>query len=39
MKVREFYEALSRNYGALLTLGEAEMLKGFVMTTVNKYRK
>jgi hypothetical protein len=39
MKIREFYEALSRNYGALLTLGEAEMLKGFVMTTVNKYRK
>ena len=36
MKVREFYEALSRNYDALLTLGEAEMLKGFVMTTVNK---
>ena len=35
-KVREFYEALSRNYDALLTLGEAEMLKGFVMTTVNK---
>ena len=36
MKVREFYEPLSRNYDALLTLGEAEMLKGFVMTTVNK---
>ena len=35
-KIREFYEALSRNYDALLTLGEADMLKGFVMTTVNK---
>jgi hypothetical protein len=36
MKIQEFYEALSRNYGALLTLGEADMLEGFVMTTVNK---
>ncbi len=34
--IREFYESLSRNYDALLTLGEATMLKGFVMTTVNK---
>lgn len=35
-KIREFYESLSWNYDALLTLGEVEMLKGFVMTTVNK---
>ncbi|XP_028405760.1 uncharacterized protein LOC114528332 [Dendronephthya gigantea] len=35
-KIREFYEALSRNYEALLTLGEGDMLKGFVMTTINK---
>lgn len=30
-KIREFYESLSRNYDALLTLGEVEMLKGFDM--------
>jgi hypothetical protein len=35
-KIREFYEALSRNHDALLTLGEGDMLTGFVMTTVNK---
>ena len=36
VKIRDFYEMLSKNYDALLTLGEADMLKGFVMTTVNK---
>ena len=34
-KVREFYEVLSKNY-ALQTLGEADMLRGFVMTTLKK---
>ena len=36
VKIRDFYETLSKNYDALLTLGEADMLKGFVMTIVNK---
>ena len=36
VKIRDFYETLSKDYDALLTLGEADMLKGFVMTTVNK---
>ena len=35
-KIHDFYEKLSRNYDALLTLGEKEILKGFVMTTLNK---
>ena len=35
-KVRDFYERLSKNYDALQTLGEADMLKGFVMTTIRK---
>lgn len=35
-KVREFYEKLSNNYDALHTLGEADMLRGFVMTTLKK---
>ena len=35
-KVREFYEVLSKNYDALQTLGEADMLRGFVMTTLKK---
>ena len=34
--VREFYEVLSKNYDALQTLGEADMLRGFVMTTLKK---
>ena len=35
-RVTEFYEKVSRNYDALQTLGEADMLKGFVMSTLNK---
>ena len=35
-KVRDFYESLSKNYDGLQTLGEADMLKGFVMTTIRK---
>ena len=35
-RVREFYEKLSKNFDALQTLGEGEMLKGFVLSTVNK---
>ena len=35
-KVREFYEVLSKNYDALQTLGEADMLRGFVMMTLKK---
>ena len=35
-KVQEFYDKLSRNYDALDTLGQADMLKGLVMTTLNK---
>ena len=35
-RVREFYERLSENFDALQTLGEGEMLKGFVLSTLNK---
>eukprot|EP00794_Sanderia_malayensis_P002861 gene2861-3307_t len=35
-KIQEFYESLTKNNDALLTLGEEEMLRGFVMTTLNK---
>ena len=35
-RVKEFYESLSKNHDALQTLGEAEMLRGFVMTTIKK---
>ena len=35
-KIQKFYEKVSQNFDALLTLGEAEMLRGFVMTTLNK---
>ena len=35
-KVQEFYDKLTRSYDALETLGESEMLKGFVLTTLNK---
>ena len=31
-----FYEQLFKNFDALQTLGESDMLKGFVLTTVNK---
>ena len=36
LKIQEFYESVSTNYDALLTMGEADMLRGFVMSTLNK---
>ena len=36
LKVQEFYEIVSRNHDALLTLGEADILRGIVMSTLNK---
>ena len=36
LKIQEFYESVSRNYDALLTMGEADMLRGLVMSTLNK---
>ena len=35
-KVCEFYESLCKNYDALQTLGEEAMLKGLVVSTLNK---
>eukprot|EP00795_Rhopilema_esculentum_P006372 gene6372-biopygen7981 len=35
-KIQEFYDKLTKNYDALLTLDEENMLRGFVMTTLNK---
>ena len=35
-KVQEFYDKLTRSYDALEALGESEILKGFVLTTLNK---
>lgn len=35
-KVREFYETLCKNYDALQTLGKDSMLKGLVVSTLNK---
>jgi len=35
-KVRDSYERLSKNYDALPTRGEEDMLRGFVMTTLKK---
>ena len=35
-KIQEFYEKVSKNYDALLTMGEADMLRGFVISTLNK---
>ena len=35
-RVREFYKKLSKNFDALQTLGEGEMFKGFVLSTLNK---
>jgi len=35
-KVKDFYERLSKNFNALQTLGEGKMLKGLVMSTLNK---
>ena len=36
IKMQEFYETVSKNHDALLTLGEANMLRGFVMATLDK---
>ena len=36
LKVQEFHETVSRNHDALLTLGEADILRGFMMSTLNK---
>ena len=36
MKIQEFYESVNRNYDALLSMGEADMLRGFAMSTLNK---
>ena len=36
LKIQEFYQSVSRNYDALLTMGEADMLRGLVMSTLNK---
>ena len=35
-KVKEFYEKASQSFDALQTLGQADMLKGFVLSTLNK---
>ena len=35
-KVCAFYESLCKNYGAFQTLGEEAMLKGLVVSTLNK---
>ena len=35
-KVQEFNDKLTRSYAAHETLGESEMLKGFVLTTLKK---
>ena len=35
-RVHELYEKLSKNFDALQTLGEGEMLRGFVLSTLNK---
>ena len=35
-KVKEFYEKASKSFDALQTLGQADMLKGFVLSTLNK---
>ena len=35
-KIQEFYDKLTKNYDALLTIDEGSMLRGFVMTTLNK---
>ena len=36
LKVQEFYEIVSQNHDALLTLREADILRGVVMSTLNK---
>ena len=36
LKIQEFYESVSRNYDALLSIGKADMPRGFVMSNLNK---
>ena len=36
LKIQEFYESESRNYDVFLTMGEADILGGFVMSTLSK---
>ena len=36
LKIQEFYDSVSRNYDALLTMGETNMLRGLVISTLNK---
>ena len=36
LKIQEFYESVSRNYDALLTMGGCDMLRGFVTSTLYK---
>lgn len=36
LRIQEFYEILSKNYDALVTMGEVDMLRGFVISTLNK---
>ena len=36
LRIQEFYENLSNNYDALVMMGEAGMLRGFVISTLNK---
>ena len=35
-KIQDIYDKLTKDYDALLTLDEGSMLKGFVVTTLNK---
>ena len=36
LKIQEFYESVNINYDALLSMGEADMLRGSVMSTLYK---
>ena len=36
LESQEFYESVNRNYDALLSMREADMLRGFVMSTLHK---
>ena len=35
-KIQEFYDSMGKNYDPFLTMGEADMLRGFVISTLNK---
>lgn len=36
LRIQEFYESLIKNYDALVMMGESDMLRGFVVFTLNK---